>query len=266
MIPAMQVTYASIPAPGHANEDFIATGNNWVAVLDGATPRADIESGCVHDVPWLVAHLAAGLTHALDLEHDVNLDDALAHAIAATMDAHGSTCDLDNPDSPSSTVAILRRSNDGDLDFLVLADSPILIQHLDGTLKVITDERSASLPAYTHETVRAARNTADGFWVASTTTEAARRALTGAVPVSEQQVAALMTDGVSRYVDRLGLGTWDSLLHTLRARGPMAAVGEIRGAERAKLPPVHQESNGRTVKRHDDATAAIIEFQLKDES
>jgi hypothetical protein len=39
---------------------------------------------------------------------------------------HASTCDLDNPASPSSTVALLR-GRGAEIDALVLADSPILL-------------------------------------------------------------------------------------------------------------------------------------------
>jgi hypothetical protein len=259
----MQVTYGSVAEPGHVNEDRVVAGNSWVAVLDGASPRAGVESGCIHDVPWLVAQLAAGLTHVLGLDGDVDLDDALAQAINTTIGAHESTCDLDNPDSPSSTAAVIRSRLDGRLDFLVLADSPILVQRTDGTLTVITDDRSAGLGSYTAESVRAARNSPTGFWVASTTAEAARHAVTGTIPAGEAQAVALMTDGVSRYVDRLGLGSWGGLMSALCSQGPLAVIDQVRAAELAQLPPLHHQANGRMVKRHDDATAVVALFQTQ---
>jgi hypothetical protein len=44
-------------------------------------------------------------------------------AIIATCRLHEHTCDLSNPDSPSTTVVMARQRND-QLDYLILADSP----------------------------------------------------------------------------------------------------------------------------------------------
>lgn len=62
----MRIAYETAAAPGRPhNEDFVVAGPDWVAVLDGATAPAGVASGCVHDVPWLVARLGGALAHRL---------------------------------------------------------------------------------------------------------------------------------------------------------------------------------------------------------
>ena len=121
-------------------------GPGWALVLDGATKRADVDSGCVHGAGWLVRTLAGQLAERLAAEFGEPLPDLLAEAIKATCDAHASTCDLTNPDSPSATVVMLRR-HAGRLDWLVLADSPLVLD-LDGAVRAVIDDRSAHLPSY----------------------------------------------------------------------------------------------------------------------
>jgi len=57
----MQVTSASEAGGKRPNEDYAVTGPGWAVVLDGATAPAGIDSGCIHDVRWLVRQLAAGV-------------------------------------------------------------------------------------------------------------------------------------------------------------------------------------------------------------
>ena len=57
----MQVTWASEAGGKRADEDYVVTGPDWAVVLDGATAPAGIDSGCVHDVRWLVRQLAAAV-------------------------------------------------------------------------------------------------------------------------------------------------------------------------------------------------------------
>ena len=56
----MRITYATEAAPGRVNEDTAVCGDGWAVVLDGATAPEGVDSGCVHDVRWLVRHLAGG--------------------------------------------------------------------------------------------------------------------------------------------------------------------------------------------------------------
>ncbi|MGI5165370.1 protein phosphatase 2C domain-containing protein [Spirillospora sp. CA-253888] len=246
----MQVIYASEATPGRPNEDYIVAGPGWVVLLDGATARPDVDAGCAHDPGWLVRRLGGVLAGRLAAEDGAPLDDLLADGIRAVGGMHRE-CDLGNPDSPSATVAMLRRRA-GRLEWLVLADSPVLVD--DGEVRVIQDDRVGRLPSYTVEAVRAARNSPGGFWVASTRPEAAYEALTGDAPLDGVRRAAVLSDGAARLVERFGLTGWDGLLDLLDRAGPREVIRRTREAEAAD-----GAVNGRG-KRHDDATAVLVRF------
>ncbi len=253
-----QVAFSTAAAPGQANEDYVAAGAGWVMVLDGATAARGLDSGCRHNVRWLVEHLAAHLASPLTLGTTAPLTDVLAGAIAAVRGDHDDTCDLDNPHSPSATVAMLRRRGNA-VDHLVLADSAVVLD-VGGEVTGITDDRLDHLPGYTAETVGAHRNHDAGFWVASTSIDAAYQAMTGTVPVSDVRRAAVVSDGVSRYVELLGLGGWTDLLDALSTDGPSVVIDQVRAAESAQLGDDPRGPSGRRIKKHDDATAAYVTF------
>lgn len=240
----MQVNYASEPAPGATNEDAIVAGLNFVAVLDGATAAPGVDSGCRHDVAWYSRQLAGQL--ALRLHGSAAaLPELLAESIAAVMAEHADTCDLSNPNSPSATVAMLRQHGSM-VDYLVLADSPILLD--DGNLRVVVDDRLDRLPDYSVAGVARSRNAAGGFWVASTDPLAARHALTGTVESVRR--AAVLSDGAARLVERFEQLSWSELLDALASDGPAAVIARTRRAEAA--------APERRGKRFDDATAALV--------
>ncbi|MEU5876736.1 protein phosphatase 2C domain-containing protein [Spirillospora sp. NPDC047279] len=236
--------------PGLGNEDYVVAGPGWVVVLDGATARPGVESGCVHDPGWLVRRLAAELGARLVLEDGTSLRDLLADSIKGVRELHADTCDLDNPDSPSSTVALLRRAGDR-VDWLVLADSPVLLD-LGGELRVVRDDRVDRLPSYTDEGVRAARNSPGGFWVASTRPQAAYEALAGEASVDAVRRVALLTDGAARLVERFGRIGWEELFDLLERDGPRELIRRTREAEARETRP--------RGKRYDDATAVLVHF------
>ncbi|TDC87197.1 hypothetical protein E1161_26110 [Saccharopolyspora aridisoli] len=237
----MPATAATIAAPGHCNEDHFAIGPDWAFVLDGATAPAGLDSGCVHDVVWLVRRLGGVLAERLTTS-DEALPDVLAEAIDRLRGAHADTCDLNNPNSPSSTVTLLRLRDQA--EHLVLADSPLVLE-VDGEVRPIVDKRIDRLPSYTREAVAELRNSADGFWVASTVPEAAHHAVTGTTPPFRR--AALLTDGASRHVDHFALTDWPGLLDLLDAGGPSTLLNQVRQAETTGTPPPR-------AKPHDDAT------------
>ncbi|WP_285699357.1 protein phosphatase 2C domain-containing protein [Actinomadura sp. NBRC 104412] len=232
------------------NEDFAVAGPGWAVVLDGATPRPGVDSGCVHGPGWLVRRLGGELAGRLALQGREPLADVLAESIKATSEAHARTCDLDNPDSPSTTVAMLRWGDDA-VEWLALADSPLLLD-VGAEVRVIQDDRVNKLPSYTTEAVRAARNSPGGFWVASTRPEAADQALTGQTQGVRR--AALLSDGAARLVERFGLMTWAELLDLVDDEGPRELIRRTRRAER------EQRVEGVRGKRFDDATALLVRF------
>jgi Protein phosphatase 2C len=250
----VQISHATQAAPGRVNEDFAAAGPDWMMVLDGATAPADVTSGCGHDVRWLVRRLAAALGRRLTLADPAPLGTLLAGAIAETRDAHGDGCDLDNPDSPSATVSVVRALH-GRLDYLVLCDSPLLLRNPDGRLTLIADDRLARLRGsgpLTHGVLRERRNRPGGFWVASTDPGAADHAVHGSASLDSVTDAALLTDGVTRLAEWYGY-SWPDIVTRLRESGPAALIGLVRAAEREHAPA--------GAKRHDDATAAHMRLQ-----
>jgi hypothetical protein len=178
----------------------------------------------------------------------------VAGAIRGTMAAHADTCDLDNPDSPSSTIAVLRERG-GLVDYLVLCDSPIVLRRTDGTLTVIDDDRTDHLPGgrpYGRELVRSLRNRAGGFWVASTVPDAAYEAVSGSVELATVSGALLATDGVTRLVEWYGR-MWEQVVATAAEAGPGELIAQVRKAELAQGTPGYG-------KAHDDATAAWVSW------
>lgn len=250
----MQVNHATIATPGRVNEDYLATGPDWAFVLDGATAPSGVDTGCAHDVPWLVRRLGGELALRLAVPGGTAAD-VLANAIRATCAAHADTCDLQNPSSPSATAALLRLRGD-DLEYLVLADSPIVLD-VAGETRPVVDDRLEHLPSYTVEAVRDQRNQPGGFWVASTKPEAAHEAVHGVVAAADVRRAVLLTDGASRYVERFGLGNWADLLDLVEHAGPAELLRRVRAAEAAETPDERRRHRG---KPQDDATAVFLRF------
>lgn len=246
----MQICYASEPAPEHENEDYLLASGSWCVVLDGATERPDIDSGCSHGVRWYVSRLALSLGAGLETRPGIDLRDALEGAIRETCQLHSTTCDLANPDSPSSVVVIVRERQ-ADVDYLVLADSTVVLDVSDEGPRIVTDDRTAHLPSRTVEAVRSLRNSAQGFWVASTAPEAAGHALTGSVPKARIRRGLVLTDGAARLVDRYGW-SWTDVLDLAQRSGPSSVITHVRRAELSAGP-----TRG---KKHDDATVACIGF------
>ncbi|MFI6800544.1 integrase [Streptosporangium canum] len=268
----MRLSLATEPAsPDRANEDFIGATPDAVVLLDGAGTPADLESGCSHGVAWyshtLGSTLLAGMTQSTD-----SLTAILAAGIKATASMHDFCCDLSHPGSPSATVVMLRRTADT-LDWLVLADSVLVLDVLDADPMVICDEREAltgsryrapmnaavggtsdhlqALSRYM-DAMRAHRNVDGGFWVAAVDPLAAEQALTGTVPIDRVRAAAILSDGASRLIDRFHLATWRQALDILDQDGPEELIRRVREAE-------HSDPDGSRWPRgkiFDDATAA----------
>jgi hypothetical protein len=248
----MDFAFATEPAPGGANEDYLVLGPGFAILLDGVTQLPGLDSGCRHGPRWLVRMLGGHLAGALSADETAGLDRVLAEAIEAVRERHAHTCDLTNPNSPSSTVAVVRE-RDGYLDYLVLCDSAVVYEDGAG-IAVINDDRTARLPAYDRHSVARLRNRPGGFWVASTAPEAAAEAVTGTVRQEGLRRLLLCTDGVSRLVDNFS-HTWSDVFQLVEERGPRAAIDAVRACEIGH--PERLAHAGRRVKQHDDATVAV---------
>lgn len=235
--------------PG-ADEDAAGVLGDVAVVLDGAGVPQRFRAGCHHSVAWFSRTLASRLLlHASDPQ--VSLREALAAAIDDVRGLHARSCDLD-AGSPSATVVAVRRAGE-QLEHLVLCDSSLLLHRIDGSVQRITDDRvdHLVLPERTATAVEAMRNAPGGFWLARHEPEAAQQALVGSTPMAELRAVHLVSDGITRAIDLLGLHTAGSLSQAL-LDDPEAVVRRLRGAERELEP------SRRPRKVHDDATSLTL--------
>ena len=245
----MSVDYVSVAAPGQrTNEDLVVAADRFVLVLDGATRAPGVDTGCIHDVSWLVRQLGSQVADVLLNDAGIALADAVASGIERVRSRHGGTCDLDNPDSPSSTVALVRLGS-ASLDYLVLADSAVVLRSADGAITAVVDDRLDHLPDFSLETVRKSRNSAGGFWVASTNVDAAYEAICGSAPLDGLDSVALLSDGVTRLAERHGW-SWSELLDLLATDlGPSKAVQAVRDADAVAAPPAANRGKPHDARR-----------------
>jgi hypothetical protein len=273
----MRVTTATEPARSDRdNEDFVAASHNTVVLLDGAGTPVGSESGCRHGVAWYSRHLGTTLLNLATDGPGTPLRDVLSLGIDHVAELHRHECDLSHPGSPSATVLIARQ-HAGELDYLVLADSVLLLETRDQT-RAICDDREAqvgqrhraamdALPSGSSEhvdahrtyveTLRSYRNRQGGFWVASSDPDVVREAIVGKEPLDTLPTAVLLSDGASRLVDRFELATWFEVVQLASEAGPSAIIDQVRKAEYAD-PQGQRWPRGKSC---DDATAAFIRIE-----
>ncbi len=260
----------SASTPSQPNEDFVGAVPGAVVLLDGAGIPGT-ESICRHGVAWYTHRLGGALLGRLSREDGQDLTTILGDAIGQLSREHRHTCDIANPSSPQATVAIFRPGGDH-ADFLMLADSFLVLERGDDDLQVITDEReiavrrhcsavfdgvAESTPEYDRareafiEAVRARRNQPGGYWIAKDDPGTAAQARTGSFPLRDLSGAALLSNGASRIVDPYGLAEWPAVLNLLRTNGPAEVLHRVRNAE-ANGPLGRRPAT----KASDDATVA----------
>ncbi|MDH6108459.1 hypothetical protein P3T36_003897 [Kitasatospora sp. MAP12-15] len=269
----MNITSATLAARSDApNLDLLLTGPDVVVLLDGAGGPSAEGSGCLHGVHWYVRQLGSRLLSAL-LTTEQPPAELLARAIEAVADLHRSSCDLRNPATPSSTVAIVRRREDV-LDYLTLHDSTILLTRHDRT-RAVSDRRLHGIPELRHRREQMShlplggnlhavarrayiaheltyRNTPGGYWVAGADPRSAAEAVSATVTAKGLRAVSLLSDGAGDYVDVYRLADWPQVAGLLERDGPARLVQLVRAAERG-------DPSGRVwprLKTHDDATAA----------
>jgi len=272
---------ASSPATaGKPNEDFVGVAGDTVVLLDGAGIQG-AEAICRHGVVWYTRQLGGAMLRRLSDGFEQTLPNIVAGAIDEVSGKHRHTCDIADPSSPQTTVAVFRLG-DGRVDYLVLADCYLVIDQQGGEPRVITDEREVAVrrahatilggvpkdsPEYSLaldsyiEALRARRNQQGGYWIAKDDPRAAFEALSGNLPTVGLRGAALLSNGASRFVDPYGLAGWPQALALLRsADGPRQLIRRLRAAE------VDGPSDSRAVYDNppDDATAAYSWFAQLD--
>ncbi|RKE07451.1 protein phosphatase 2C domain-containing protein [Catellatospora citrea] len=260
----MRVSIASEPAtPGAVNLDWAGAFPRLAVVLDGLTESP--QTGCVHGTAWYVARLGARLLRRLD--GPTPLADGLALAIEEVAAEHP-RCDLRHPGSPGSTVSIVRQTPQG-AEYLVLADSPVVLDAADGPVAVVDDSWKAlatpHLAAAADRGTRddlarfitdqqSQRNTPGGYWIARTEPEAAAHALTGTVP--DVHGAVLASDGAALLVTDYARLDWRGYLDLAYREGPAGIITSTRAAEHTDP----DRTRWPRQKVSDDATAAVCLF------
>ncbi|WP_256105620.1 hypothetical protein [Streptomyces sp. ODS05-4] len=258
----MHAEIASAPAaPERPNEDWVSVAGpadgqgGALVLLDGVTPPLD-DDGCTHSVPWFVTRLGGALTELSTSRRDLTLAEVLAESIRRTADAHRLTCDLSHVRTPQATV-VVARWDAVELEYLVLADSVLLLRAPGGAVRAVLDDRLARLPAsslVSHAVVDSTvRNREGGFFTAAADPSVAARAVTGSAPRSEVAALAALSDGASRWTELFAAGDWADCLEVLRTEGPRSLIARVRALEQSPPLPVR----GKT---HDDATAAYVEW------
>lgn len=246
----MHAVLVSDPAVPGEDEDAAGVLGDAAVLVDGAGLPPALRAGCRHSVAWYSHRLAARLLVALQ-DPGLDLREALRRAIAEVAASHGDGCALE-AGSPSGTVVAVR-AREGRLEHLVLCDSSLLVETSDGRVDRLTDPRLDGVLARTRDVgrVEALRNAPDGFWVARHEPEAADHALCGSRPLDGLVGVHLVSDGVTRAADLLGLMS-DAELARALDRDPRAVIGRIRAAERELA------ADRVPRKRHDDATVLSL--------
>lgn len=268
----MSIGFDTQAGSSRPNEDWVGAIPDAVVVLDGVTPPPVSNRGCTHSVPWFTNLLGK---HLLALvQEDRSLADALAAAIDLTNGSHGS-CDLTGMGTPAAAVAVLRR-RELELDYLVLADTSVVMDTTSDGVEVFTDDRvknadpkgikrSLGMKVGSLEHARSVakmsvtqlvkRNVPGGYWVASTDPQAAENAITGRKLVASVRRVAVLTDGASCVVDTYRELQWDTMLDCVQARGPRELIRDIRKLEGSDPEGVRWPR----FKPSDDATVALYE-------
>ncbi|MCP2338175.1 protein phosphatase 2C domain-containing protein [Actinomadura rupiterrae] len=249
----MRVTWTTDQgSPERRNEDFVAAAPGAVVVLDGCGLPLGTELGCVHGTAWyarslgtrLLARILDGLGDTPPAGPPVGPPEGrhrpgnrplvarLAGAISDVAASHQATCDLAHPNSPAATVLAARVRGDL-LDYLVLADSTLLLDGPDGIQEIT-----------------------GGVAYASADPRIAEYAITGTVPLADLRSVLLLTDGATRLADMFGETDWTGLARIVQKDGPEALVARTREVE-ATDP--HAVRWPRT-KPSDDATVALLGF------
>jgi hypothetical protein len=247
----VQVTLASSAGrAGRANEDFVGAVPGAVVLLDGAgIPGA--EAICSHGVAWYAHRLGGALLGRLSRGDGQELAAILAGAIGEIADDHRDSCDIADVSSPQATVAMVRGRGDR-LDYLVLADSFLVLERVGGEVEVITDGREVAardrcvaalegVPEGTAEyerlrescveRLRGQRNQPGGYWIAKDDPRVAYEAVSGSRALGEVGGVALLSNGASRIVRPYGVSGWSGVVEVLRGHGPAEVIRWVREVE-----------------------------------
>lgn len=271
----MQIAFETLAgSPDRVNEDWVAATSDAVVVLDGVTAPRVATRGCHHPVAWFTQQLGGRLLVLLG--EDLDMPDALAAAIDQVVDLHRSSCNLASPGVPAAAVAMVRKRGSGMLDYLVLADTAIVldtetemrvvsdtrVEHAAPEALAATREEAIGTPEHQAAVARMSveqlkkRNVPGGYWVAAAEREAAYNAFVGEVPADQVRRVAIFTDGASRVVDTFHEMDWAACLDYLEEHGPRGLIQHVRRVE--ETDPAGKR--WPRFKVSDDAAVAIVQI------
>ena len=231
------------------NEDFVGAVPGAIVLLDGAGIPGT-ESICSHGVAWythrlggaLLGRLVAG-RRARPCSDPRRRDQRDGRRPPRHLRRHP-------PQQPAGDRAD-RPCSRGRLDYLVLADSFLVLDEVGGGPEVITDEREVTTRRICTAPlvgVRRGRRSTSGSdscirrcgpaGTSRTVTGSPRTIRTrrrrrspAAGPASTWMVLALLSNGASRIVSPYGLVDWPGALELLGAGGPTEIIRRVRQAE-----------------------------------
>ncbi len=267
MVAHMQVALAQFPE--QSDDDRVLVTKNAVMVLDGSSGSGD---GSIRPGTFagrIGQYLAAEITQ--------NPVDDLKICLERALDKEMTEFGLHPGARPSTTISIFRLSP-GQVEVLVLGDSPVIVGG-DNFSQVITDSRlddldleevrkyrerlqSGSGYDLEHERLveilrqrqRDYRNRPGGFWVACDDPKVARNALVTRFDAAEVRWAVMATDGAAKPLMHLGWDDWGQI-----AQFDSAQLKEL--LERCHSWEAENDSGGVSLPRakcHDDKTIVAI--------
>jgi hypothetical protein len=223
MVLGMNLSWCSDPAtPDGGSEDALMAardGSGPLVLVDGrSTVTAFGDTGCGHGVPWYAERLAAHLYDQAS-EGSQRLVQALSAAIAGVAAEHPG-CDLENPETPSAAVAVVRPAGQADSwEYLVVGGVHVIFgDRAARTLQVATDRSRlrcvGAVPA------------------------AAGRSVVGTV--AGVRHLALLSSGAMWLIECGAVDGWQDALDLLTARGPKKWVQRVRQAETSSPERAHR--------------------------
>lgn len=268
----VRVCTAQLPGADGLSEDRVFTVGRSVVVLDGVSLLSGQRNG------WYPEELGTRMVDLLRSDPDAELPDVVATAIDHVATKH----DLVPGQSPASTVAITRWTDDH-IEGLVLGDSPIIVFGADGGIDILRDGRHDTVvaelrrQAMNRNNLPAAQNGDDiqrlitmtrpakiarmnregGYWIAEATPRAGHKAICRRWPLTDVRAVMAITDGVSCGIDDYAIpASWAEALHIALTDGLDELLATIHRAE-AGDPTRQRWPRGKI---HDDKVAALALF------
>ncbi len=220
------IAYTNTLAP--FNEDSCYATENFMFVVDGATGLYKTNyTPFTSDAVWLSQYISNYLKEELS-NIDKSLGEIVSDAVKSSVNAFESYySEQKEVGYPSATGSIVR-INENKLEYLVIGDSPILIEDKNGTVtelfepqlrkldkSVIADmvEHAGTKGLHINESIEFVReklrhnrglaNTPEGYHSISKDISVGEKALTGEFLIKDIKTVAILSDGFAQHFELL---------------------------------------------------------------